>query len=98
MIAAASAPRLPPLNALRTFEAAARHGSATLAAHELCVTQTPVSHQIRLLEEHLAIKLFVRTPGKLTLTADGRAWAAALSDVFERLHAANRRLRARGPA
>jgi len=98
MVAPASSPRLPPLNALRAFEAAARHASATLAAHELCVTQTAVSHQIRLLEDHLAVKLFVRSPGRLTLTADGRAWASALTDVFERLQAANRRLRARGPA
>jgi len=84
---------LPPLNALRTFEAAARHTSMTNAAHELGVTQTAVSHQIRLLEDHLAVKLFVRAPGHLALTGDGRAWAAALSDVFSRLHAANRRLR-----
>jgi LysR family glycine cleavage system transcriptional activator len=84
---------LPPLNALHTFEAAARHGSMTNAAHELGVTQTAVSHQIRLLESYLAVKLFLRTPGHLALTGEGRAWAAALSDVFGRLHAANRRLR-----
>jgi LysR family transcriptional regulator, glycine cleavage system transcriptional activator len=84
---------LPPLNALRTFEVAARHASMTSAAHELGVTQTAVSHQIRLLEDHLAVKLFLRTPGHLELTGAGRAWAAALSDVFGRLHAANRRLR-----
>lgn len=84
---------LPPLNALRTFEVAARHASMTNAAHELGVTQTAVSHQIRLLEHYLAVKLFLRTPGHLELTGPGRAWAAALSDVFGRLHAANRRLR-----
>jgi len=84
---------LPPLNALRTFEAAARHASMTNAAHELGVTQTAVSHQIRLLEHYLAVKLYLRTPGHLELTGPGRAWAAALSDVFGRLHAANRRLR-----
>jgi LysR family transcriptional regulator, glycine cleavage system transcriptional activator len=92
----APTPRLPPLNALRAFEAAARHASATRAARELCVTQTAVSHQIRLLEDHLALKLFRRLPGRLELTADGRAWADALGDVFARLHAANRRLRGRG--
>src|SRR5689334_9865058 len=85
---------LPPLNALRTFEATARHASMTNAAHELGVTQTAVSHQIRLLEDYLAAKLFVRTAGHLALTGAGRAWAAALTDVFDRLHAANRRLRA----
>lgn len=85
---------LPPLTALRTFEVAARHASMTNAAHELGVTQTAVSHQIRVLEDYLAVKLFVRAPGHLALTGSGRAWAAALSDVFGRLHAANRRLRA----
>ena len=85
---------LPPLNALRVFEAAARHGSFTRAARELCVTQTAVSHQVRLLETHLGAALFARSPGKIELTHDGRAWAAALGDVFARLHAANRSLRA----
>ena len=93
MIQRPSGPGLPPLNALRAFEAAARHGSATRAARELCVTQTAVSHQLRLLEDHLAVKLFSRRPGKLELTTDGHAWADALGDVFARLHAANRRLR-----
>ncbi|MBX3157068.1 MAG: LysR family transcriptional regulator [Deltaproteobacteria bacterium] len=73
---------------------AARQGSMTNAAHELGVTQTAVSHQIRVLEEYLSTRLFVRDRGRLSLTGPGRAWAAALSDVFERLHAANRRLRA----
>ena len=89
----AAALSLPPLNALRTFEAAARHASMTRAAHELGVTQTAVSHQIRQLEDHLATRLFVREPGRLSLTADGRAWAQALGDIFARLHATNRRLR-----
>src|ERR1700733_8529423 len=85
--------QLPPLNALRTFDVVARHLSMTSAAKELCVTQTAVSHQVRQLEDHLAIKLLVRDRGRLALTAEGRAWAAALADVFSRLHAANRRLR-----
>ena len=54
---------LPPLNGLRAFEAAARHGSFTRAADELHVTQTAISHQIRKLEEQLGVRLFVRTPG-----------------------------------
>jgi LysR family glycine cleavage system transcriptional activator len=86
---------LPPLTALRAFEAAARHGSFTLAARELAVTQTAVSHQVRQLEEHLATALFRRMPRRIELTADGRAWAEALEDVFMRLYAANKRLRAR---
>lgn len=51
---------LPPLAALRAFEAAARLSSFTRAARELCVTQTAISHQVRLLEETLATALFVR--------------------------------------
>ena len=88
------APELPPLNALRAFEAAARHASMTSAAHELGVTQTAVSHQVRLLEDWLSPRLFVRLPGRLELTAAGRAWAGELREVFARLHGANRRLRA----
>ena len=53
---------LPPLNALRAFEAAARQLSFTRAAQELHVTQTAVSHQMRVLEEHLGVKLFLRLP------------------------------------
>lgn len=86
---------LPPLTSLRVFEAAARHGSFTLAARELAVTQTAVSHQVRQLEEHLGTALFRRLPRRIELTAEGRAWAEAMSDVFTRLYAANKRLRAR---
>ena len=52
--------RLPPLNSLRVFEAAARHLSFTRAAEELFVTQAAVSHQIKALEEFLSLKLFRR--------------------------------------
>ncbi|MGZ3473782.1 MAG: transcriptional regulator GcvA [Polyangiales bacterium] len=85
---------LPPLNALRAFEATARHLSFTRAAEELCVTQTAVSHQVKQLESHLGKALFLREPRRVRLTRDGQAWADALSDVFARLHEANRRLRA----
>ena len=54
------AKRLPPLNALKAFETAARHLSFTKAAEELFVTQAAISHQIKLLEEHLSMKLFMR--------------------------------------
>lgn len=53
---------LPPLNALRAFEAAARHLSFTLAAEELHVTQAAVSHQVKGLEDHLGVALFRRLP------------------------------------
>jgi LysR family glycine cleavage system transcriptional activator len=84
---------LPPLTALRTFEAAARHMSFTRAAHELCVTQTAVSHQVRSLEAELGSPLFVREARGLRLTQDGERWARELHEVFSRLYEANRRLR-----
>ena len=64
--------RLPPLSALRTFEAAARHLSFTRAADELHVTQAAVSHQIRALEEHLGVRLFRRLNRRLLLTDEGQ--------------------------
>jgi LysR family glycine cleavage system transcriptional activator len=86
--------RLPPLNALRAFEAAARLLSFTRAAQELHVTQTAVSHQMRLLESHLGFRLFVRLPRRLMLTAEGAAYARELHRVFERIEDATAALRA----
>lgn len=83
---------LPSLNSLRVFETAARHLSFTLAARELCVTQTAVSHQVRKLETELGVSLFRREPRRLSLTLEGRAWASELSEVFARLEAIHRRL------
>ena len=68
--------RLPPLNALRAFEAAARHGSFARAADELAVTPAAVSQQIRLLEADLGVSLFNRLPRGLILTEAGRGGAA----------------------
>src|SRR5262247_3014773 len=65
--------RLPSLNGLRAFEAAARHGSFVAAGEELNVTQAAVSRMVRLLEERLGFKLFDRMPNGLALTAQGRA-------------------------
>jgi LysR family glycine cleavage system transcriptional activator len=83
------------LNALRAFEAAARHMSFTRAADELYVTQTAISHQIKQLEAHLGVALFQREPRRISLTPHGEAWARELRDVFARLLDANQRLRAR---
>ena len=77
--------RLPSLNGLRAFEAAARHLSFTNAASELNVTQTAISHQIRRLEQELGVHLFVRQNRALTLTPADPALAAP--------HAFFRRLR-----
>jgi LysR family glycine cleavage system transcriptional activator len=84
---------LPSLNALLAFETAARHLSFTRAALELGVTQTAVSHQVRALEQDLGTALFKRSPQRISLTADGQAWATELGVVFSRLHEANERLR-----
>jgi LysR family transcriptional regulator, glycine cleavage system transcriptional activator len=66
-------PRLPPLLALRAFEAVARRSSFKRAAEELAVTPTAVSHQIRQLETYLGRRVLERTPRSVTLTADGSA-------------------------
>ena len=80
--------RLPPLKALKAFEAAARHGNFVRAAQELYVTQTAISHQIKLLEEHLGCLLFERLPNGLALTPQGEAIFPAISAGFESLEAA----------
>src|SRR5580658_2147555 len=74
--------RLPSLSMLRTFEATARLGSFTRAADQLNMTQGAVSYQVRMLEEHLGIKLFLRTPRKLVLTLDGDKLAHSLIRAF----------------
>ncbi|QBF32709.1 LysR family transcriptional regulator [Thalassococcus sp. S3] len=74
-----------PLNALRVFEAAARHLSFTQAALELCVTQTAVSHQIKNLESRLGVTLFRRVPRGLVLTDEGRALVPVLSTAFDQV-------------
>lgn len=89
---------LPSLTALRAFEATARHSSFTRAGEELSISQTAVSHHVRTLEAELEVRLFVRNARFVELTKEGRAWAEALSDVFGRLYAANRRLREKRPA
>ncbi|MCW5263013.1 LysR family transcriptional regulator [Verminephrobacter eiseniae] len=71
------------LNALRSFEAAARQLSFTNAAHELCVTQAAISHQIRALEQSLGTQLFERRPRQVRLTVAGEQLLAVLSDSFD---------------
>jgi LysR family transcriptional regulator, glycine cleavage system transcriptional activator len=84
--------RLPPLNALKAFEAAARHESFTRAAEELCVTQGAVSHQVKALEVHLGIKLFTRERQRLIITEAGRAYLAVLRDALDRIAVGTERL------
>jgi LysR family glycine cleavage system transcriptional activator len=84
--------RLPSLNGLRAFEAAARHLSFTNAATELNVTQTAISHQIRRLEEELGIQLFVRQNRALALTPQARDYLPGVRAAFNDLRLATDRL------
>lgn len=77
--------RLPPLNALRSFEAAARHLSFTKAAEELFVTQAAISHQIKALEQDLGVPLFRRLNRALTLTDEGQALLPYVKNAFDQL-------------
>jgi LysR family transcriptional regulator of beta-lactamase len=82
-----------PLNALRAFEASARHLSFTRAAAELSVTQTAVSAQVKNLEQRLGVPLFRRLPRGLALTDEGLALLPMLSDSFARMGALLERFR-----
>ncbi|RJF75445.1 transcriptional regulator GcvA [Rhodopseudomonas palustris] len=84
--------RLPSLNGLRAFEAAARHLSFTLAAAELNVTQTAISHQIKRLEQELGLKLFVRQNRTLALTPQAREYLPGIRAAFNDLRLATDRL------
>ncbi|HEX8257214.1 MAG TPA: LysR substrate-binding domain-containing protein [Allosphingosinicella sp.] len=76
---------IPPLPAVRVFEAAARHENFTTAAAELGMTQAAVSYQIRLLEERLGVPLFVRSKRRVTLSEAGRKVAPLVSGAFDDL-------------
>jgi LysR family glycine cleavage system transcriptional activator len=84
--------RLPPLNALKAFEAAARHESFTRAADELCVTQGAVSHQVKALEAELGLKLFNRQQQRLVITDAGRSYLATIRDALDRIADGTERL------
>jgi LysR family glycine cleavage system transcriptional activator len=73
---------LPPLSAIRAFEAAARHASFTRAAQELGMTQAAVSYQIKVLEERVGVPLFLRRPRQVVLTEAGRSLAPAITEAF----------------
>lgn len=75
--------RRVPLNAVRAFEAAARHKSLVRAADELCVTPTAVSHQIRLLEDFLQTKLFLRKNSRLEFTTGTQECLDKLTDALD---------------
>ena len=84
--------RLPSLNGLRAFEAAARHLSFTQAAAELNVTQTAISHQIKRLEEELGVRLFIRQNRALALTPEAKEYLPGIRAAFNDLRLATDRL------
>ncbi|MET4067632.1 LysR family glycine cleavage system transcriptional activator [Bradyrhizobium sp. S3.2.6] len=89
---------LPPLNALRAFEAAARHLSFKLAAHELHVTPAAVGQQVKALEARLGVQLFDRLHKQLILTAAGQAYLPGVSEGFRYIAEATLQLKPAGAA
>jgi LysR family glycine cleavage system transcriptional activator len=84
---------LPPMNALRMFEAVSRLGSVSAAATELCVSQGAVSQQLRNLEDYLGRELFDRTANSIALSDSGRAFAAVVQDALAEIALAAEDLR-----
>jgi LysR family glycine cleavage system transcriptional activator len=84
---------LPPLSAIRAFEAAARHGSFTKAAEELGMTQAAISYQVKLLEDRVGTPLFLRQARKVVLSEAGKRLAPGIEEAFQRLGAAFASLR-----
>ena len=87
---------LPPLNALRAFEAAARHLSFKLAAHELHVTPAAIGQQVKALEARLGVQLFERLHKQLILTAAGQAYLPGVSEGFRHIAEATSQLKPAG--
>ena len=90
--------RLPPLPALRAFEAAARHLSFKTAADELCVTPSSISHQVKKLEDWLGTALFVRFNREVALTQDGSQYLTVVSHALSEISAATATIARRGRA
>ncbi len=90
--------RLPPLAAVRVFEAAARHENFTAAAAELGMTQAAVSYQVKLLEERLGVAMFRREKRRATLTETGRRIAPSLTRAFDAIDSAFASVRAEDEA
>ncbi|HEX6637776.1 MAG TPA: LysR substrate-binding domain-containing protein [Steroidobacteraceae bacterium] len=87
--------RTPSLKAIKTFQIAARHSSFAVAADELCITPSAVSHQIRTLETQLGLPLFSRGARALALTDAGARYLEQIDDLFVRLDSVTEQLRAR---
>ncbi len=80
--------KLPPMNALRAFEAVSRHLSVSKAADELCVSQGAVSQQIRNLEDHLGREMFIRSPHSFSLSEEGEAFAVVVQKALAEIASA----------
>jgi LysR family glycine cleavage system transcriptional activator len=85
--------KLPPLNALKAFEAAARHESFTKAADELCVTPGAISRQVQVLEEHLGLSLFTRKNREVVISDRGAIYRTVVTNAFDDINAATYKLR-----
>src|ERR1043165_9404058 len=83
------------LKAIKTFQIAARHSSFAVAADELCITPSAVSHQIKTLETQLGLPLFSRSARALALTDAGARYLEQIDDLFTRLESVTEQLRAR---
>jgi LysR family glycine cleavage system transcriptional activator len=84
--------KLPPLNALRAFESAARNGAFSSAAEELCVTPAAVSQQVKLLERYLNVKLFTRNGSHIGLTEEAIQYLPVLSEAFDSIDMVTRKV------
>src|SRR5436190_19224170 len=80
--------RLPPLNAMRAFEASARNASFTRAAAELCVSQGAVSRHVALLEDWLQVKLFDRARHGVDLTPQGQVYFRTINGALDQIESA----------
>ncbi|HTU64338.1 MAG TPA: LysR substrate-binding domain-containing protein [Steroidobacteraceae bacterium] len=87
--------RTPSLKAIKTFQIAAKHSSFAVAADELCITPSAVSHQIKTLETQLGLPLFSRSARALALTDAGARYLEQIDDLFVRLDSVTEQLRAR---
>ncbi|HET9473706.1 MAG TPA: LysR substrate-binding domain-containing protein [Steroidobacteraceae bacterium] len=87
--------RTPSLKAIKTFQIAAKHSSFAVAADELCITPSAVSHQIKTLETQLGLPLFSRSARALALTDAGARYLEQIDDLFTRLESVTEQLRAR---
>ena len=90
--------KLPPLNALRAFEATARHLSVKNAAEELCVTPGAVSQMLKTLERHVGVPLFRRVNRGILLTVAGQDYLPPVRNAFRQIGEATRRVAVRGDA